>query len=174
MDYRTITSLILRVAGALILIQLVIAVPHTLVNLLRFGGEATKALDIFVLTALSLIIPLTISLTLIYFPSVVTNHVIRPSNEGETTAVSEGLRSVAFSSLGMYFVCASLFDGVYWVTKLRIYYSFIDEQRWYGPPPALTPDDFAGIASTAFQLLFGLILLLGSRGISNVVARLRS
>lgn len=176
MDYRSLTSLLLRIAGMLILVQLVLAVPPTIAGLLHFGDEQSAATDVFVLTALALVLPLLLGSMLLYFPSVVTNHLIRTGADSDAgpAPTPDLLRTTAFSAIGLYFVCSALFDAVYWAAKLKIYYTLIDEQRWYGPPPALIPDDFAGIASTTIQFVVGLVLLLGASGISHVIGRLRS
>lgn len=173
MDYRTITSLMLRIAGVLILVQLVLFFPREFISLIQWGGESANRQELFVLLGLSLILPVVIGVMLIYFPSIVTNRIISAKDEVESIAKFEDLRPLAFSCMGLYFISSSLFDGIYWLAKLNIYYSAVAKEQWIGSPPAIMPDDFAGIASTVFQLLIGLILLLGSKGINNLVTRLR-
>jgi len=64
-------------------------------------------------------------------------------------------------------------NAVYWLAKLRIYFALYNEFN-YGQPLPLTPEDFAGIATTCVQFVAGILLLLGGRGLANLVHRLRS
>jgi hypothetical protein len=171
MDYRSLTSLMLRIAGVLILVELVTSAPHTIANLLHFGGKETAPIDALALTSLALVLPLAIGLVLVYFPSTIASRIVRADHAGEEAkAVSESLLPVAIACLGVYFVSVSLYDEVYWLAKLRIYYVF--EER-HGNAIPLAPEDFAGMVSAAFQFIIGLVLLLGSRGIGKLAIRLR-
>jgi hypothetical protein len=171
MDHRSLTALMLRIAGVLILVELVTSAPHTIMNLLHFGGKETAPVDALALTSLALVLPLAIGLVLIYFPSSIAGRIVRTDHAGEEAkAVSESLLPVAIACLGVYFVSVALYDEVYWLAKLRIYYVF--EER-HGNAIPLAPQDFAGIVSAVFQFTVGFVLLLGTRGISKLIVRLR-
>ncbi len=174
MDYRTITSLMLRLAGVFILVQLVTSVPQAITNLLRFGGQEIVGVDALWLSAVALVLPLVIGLMLVYFPSTVANRVVRVEEPVDTGKLAESLLPVALACLGVYFVCAALFDGVYYLSRMWLYYAVVDKLRWTGPAPALTPGDFAGIASTLAQFVIGLALALGPKGLRKLVTRMRS
>lgn len=125
------------------------------------------------MTSIALVLPLLLGLALFYFPSIVTNRIVAPGTDADTTLTTDVLRATAFSAIGIYFVCSALFDAGYWIAKLHIYYSIIDKQHWFGPPPALMPDDFAGVASTSIQFAIGLLLLFGARSLANFVGKLK-
>ena len=174
MDYRTITSLMLRVAGVLILVQFITSIPQTIANLLHFGGSQAQGLDSLWLSAMAPVLPLAIGLVLIYFPSAITNRVVRTVEPVDANGFTESLLPVALACLGVYFMCAALYDGVYWFSKVRLHYVVADKLRWVGPPPTLMPDEFAGIASTLTQFIIGIALTFGSKGIGKLVMRMRS
>ena len=174
MNYRNITSLMLRIAGLLILVQLVISFPREFISLIQWGGESVNKYELFVLLGFSLTLPAAIGVSLIYFPSIVANRIVSVGSEGESIVKFDDFRPLIISCLGLYFISTAIFDGIYLLSKLNIYFAVINKEQWMGPPPALMPDDFAGIASTSVQLLIGLVLLLGSKGISHFIEKLRA
>jgi hypothetical protein len=178
MDYRSFASLALRLAGVFILVCAIAGIPNTSVNLYMFGtrNELTPPLLVTLAPALfSVSGSVIIGLLLIYFPSTVVNRVV-----ARDPAVTEGsiayrdLQSLAFSVLGLYFICVGLFDLMYWAARGRLYYLAIDEAAAAFPRlPSLAPDEFGGLVSATLQVVGGVALFFGARGLSGLVERLR-
>jgi len=159
----------LRLTGVVVMVQAIIATPKTLVILFMKPPGASPDVSAWLLTIASGF-PILVGLFLIYFPGTIANRIVSPAEQSVDTLT---LQQLAFSVLGLYFVAFALFDAVYWIAKLRLYFVVFNELN-YGRPLTLTPEDFAGIASTCAQFTAGALLLFGGRGLANLFYRLRS
>lgn len=173
MDYRTLTSLMLRIAGVLILVQFTLRSPDLITSLLHFGGKEMPADNAIFFTLLALVLPLAIGFALIYFPSLIANKVVRAGEAGGDMIAMNELLTVAIACIGFYFVCNALFDGVYWLAKLKLYSAFIDKMDVTRGMPSVRPEEFAGMLSTALEFLVGLGTLTGARGLGRFVGLVR-
>jgi hypothetical protein len=77
------------------------------------------------------------------------------------------LELALFSVVGLYLICISAVDSVYWAT----FFYYIKHME-YGES-AFTPEYRASLVSSAAQLVLGVFLLLRSRGVLKLIARLR-
>jgi len=173
MDYKSLTSLMLRLAGVFIVVSAITSAPQTFFNLLYRRGGA-ESVDTWALAAAGFAvfaIPFLVGLLLIYFPGRIANSMV--SSAGAETVDALVLQQVAFSALGLYFVTVAAYETFYWWAKLQIYFAVFEEMNFPGPR-RLREDDFAGMVSTGAQFIAGGILLLGGRGIANLFHRLRS
>jgi hypothetical protein len=178
MDYRSISALALRLAGVFILVSGIAGMPNTFVNLYVFAARealSPSVLPVLLQTFIAASGALIIGLLLVFFPSVVANRVVNAEAVGKEGSLGyRELQALGFSVLGLYFVAIGFFDGIYWFARARIYYQVISEASAAFPrPPALAPDEFGGAVSSALQFLGGLGLLLGARGLSRLVQKLR-
>jgi hypothetical protein len=170
MDYKSLTSLMLRLTGVIIVVSEVTVMPRTFINLHARNPLESPDVAALLLTIVASGLPILIGLLLIYFPAAVANKIVSAGGESVDRL---NLQQLAFSVLGLYFVSLAVFDAVYWLAKLRIYFVVYNELN-FGQPFRLTPEDFAGIAATCAQFVAGLLLLFGGRGLANLVHRLRS
>ncbi len=175
MDYKSLTSLLLRVTGVIMMVASAISVPHTFLSLyLRdVGGSGINA-ETWLLTAIAATFPIVIGLLLIYFPARVANRVV--AGDGDTADAqhldAQHLEQIAFSILGLYFVAMAMSDAVYWYAKLRLYPVFFLESGLSSRP---LDRDFAGVVQTGVQFVIGMLLLLGGgRGLAALFRRLRT
>jgi hypothetical protein len=178
MDYRSLSSLALRLAGVLIVVHGIAGIPDTFIDLYLFASREIPESALRSALLASLLagaLPLFLGLMLIYFPSVVANRVVPTDAIGrEGSLAYQDLQALAFSVLGVYFIAMSLYDAVYWVAKARVYYMIMENAAGTFPnPPALLPDDFGGFVYAGVRFLGGVILLLGGRGLSGLLQRLR-
>ena len=171
MDCRSLTSLMLRLAGVFILVSAVTSAPQTFFGLLyRRGGESVDIWPLAVAAFATFAIPFLVGLLLIYFPATVANRMV---SAGTETADALILQQVAFSAFGLYFVTVAVYEAVYWWAKLQLYFAVYEEMN-FARPTHLRDEDFAGIVSTGAQFVAGVAVLLGGRGIANLFHRLRS
>jgi hypothetical protein len=178
MDYRLLTSLVLRLTGVFIIVSAVTAAPRSFLSLLQLQFQlqrrvGTEAVDIWPLlgaAATAFAIPFLVGLLLVYFRAPNANRMVSASTE---TAGLLLLQQVAFSVLGLYLMTMAAFDAVYWWAKLQIYSAVYEEAKPSGPF-RLTEDDFASIVSTGEQFIGGMAVMLGGRGIANLLHRLRT
>lgn len=120
-------------------------------------------------------IPLLMGLGLTCFPAAVTTKVLRiqsPAAPGSKDTLL--LERVAFAALGLWFSVQAVLDGVHMFSNTYLYRRFVEDQRYPGiAGPAISPQEFAGLITDVLQLAIGLWLLLGNRGLTNALARLR-
>ncbi|NJN05490.1 MAG: hypothetical protein HC814_02580 [Rhodobacteraceae bacterium] len=178
MDYRSLSSLALRLAGVFILVSGVAAIPDTLVNLLVLAERYTVApllWQVVVQTIVAASPSMLIGLLLIFFPSAVANRIVNGEAVGPDGSVGYGqLQTLAFSVLGLYFIAVGLFEGVYWLARTRIYYVMVQEAAETFPRvPAIAPEEFSGLVMAVTYLVGGFALLFGARGISRLVQKIR-
>jgi hypothetical protein len=119
-------------------------------------------------------LPFTLGLMLIYFPSTVASRVLRvegiePINANDTTL----LERVAVSLMGLWFAVDAVTDAIHSFSRWHLYRRLIEDQYIGTSGPSISPNEFAGLITALVQLIMGLWLLLGSRGLVNAFERLR-
>jgi hypothetical protein len=177
MDYKSLTSLVLRLTGVIIIVSSVTSMPQTFMRLLLYRGgveasgvETIGNMEIWLLAVVASAFPILVGLLLIYFPATIANKMV---TAGTAAVDTLPLQQVAFSVLGLYFVTVAAYDTVYWWARLRLYFAVYNELN-FGRPDRLTNQDFAGLISTGAQFIAGVVLLFGGRGLANLFHRLRS
>ncbi len=110
-----------------------------------------------------------IALFLWFFPSSVAAKII-PKSKSPTEAAKwnkEELLTCGFIILGIYFLFYTLSDAIYWfyIWKYSVYFE--------GTRIELNVDQMARIYATVAEFVIVVLLLLGSRGIANMILKLR-
>ena len=174
MDHKALSVLILRMAGLLVVVYTIANAAKSFAAFLdprMLQGDGGWRVVIAVL--LSAALPIAIGLLLVYFPNAIASGVLKVPG-GEVTPGDVGpLQRVAFSTLGLWLSLYAVVDAVYFWGRARLYFQYIEDAPVYAKGPALPPDDFGGLVSCAVQLVIGVWLLLGNRGLVNLLARLR-
>jgi hypothetical protein len=181
MDYKSLTSLLLRLTGVIMMVTSAIYVPHTFIRLMFSNPDGSVNAETWLLTAVAATFPIVIGLLLIYFPARIANRIVYGEGEAADTPRLERdaqrLEQIAFSVLGLYFVATAMFDAIHLYARLRLYpliFSSLSVGASDGVP-WLSGTDFANIAATFTQFAAGMILLLGGgRGLANLFRRLRT
>jgi hypothetical protein len=175
MEHRALAALMVRLVGLWELVVAVNAVPTAIGPL--FNPEYVQKAGLWVLVGVALFsvaLPLALGLMLIYFPSTVATQVLRVDGiEPKTASDTTLLERVAFSAMGLWFTANAVIDGVHVFSRWHLYRRIIEDQYPGASGPAIGPNEFAGFITAAVQLVLGLWLLLGSRGLANAFARLR-
>lgn len=147
-----------------------------IVYTLRYSGSVISlaSLDspgfwISALVMLFAFLPVVIAFLLWRFPLSVASALIpKATNREKPKPLSEPeIQVVAFSILGLWLLASAIPDVFYWVI-----YAYRMETVGFRNVE-LTPQNIAGIVSTTVELVLGLWLLLGSKGIVGIVRRLR-
>ena len=175
MEHKALAALMVRLVGLWELIVAMNGVPKAIGPF--FNPEYVQKAGPWVLTGVALFsvaLPLALGLMLIYFPNTVATHVLRvegiePKSASDTTF----LERVAVSAMGLWFTIDALIDAVHAFSRWHLYRRFIEAEYLGASRPAIGPNEFADLITAALQLSVGLWLLLGSRGLVNVFARLR-
>ena len=118
--------------------------------------------------AAALILPLSAAIFLWFFNLSVAKRLFY-SGASERNLELEGvsqLEHALFSLLGLWLICASLVDAMYWI----VYFHEVPQYGW----DLTTPEIKAGVACCIFQLLLGTFLFFRSKGLLNIVRRIRA
>lgn len=173
MEFRALAALILRIAGLLIIVSSMTWTARTYISF--FFPEPIEKIGVAVLlisSAVSLFVPILLGLCLIYLPGTVISRILKIDGLDATTASSVApLQRISFAAIGLWLVIWALIDGIYIYSKTQLYFRIIQDMPSNWRPPAISPDDFASIISTALQFLLGIWLLFGNRAIANLVMR---
>jgi hypothetical protein len=118
---------------------------------------AATSLPIVAISALLWFFPLTVARKLLP----VMREPRPPADPGSLTALE-----LALTVIGFWVLSTALTDAVYWsVFLVQVYNSSI--------PVAADPTQKASLAATVAELLIGLWCVFGSRGLANLVTRIR-
>ncbi|MBD9393270.1 hypothetical protein [Acidovorax sp. ACV01] len=173
MDHRSLSRLLLRIAGVVVVVATLTSVPKSIVTLVVAAGQDADVSPLMTAVVASLV-PLLIGLALIWLPGTVANWLVDDTvtdkSESDTAA---NLQAIALSVLGFYFVASALFDAVFWVARIRLYAAVIASNEAFAGMPPLMPDDFGSMVATGAQAVVGVLLLLGSKGAGRLLSKAR-
>jgi len=174
MEHRALAALIIRIAGLLVIVSSVSKGAESIGPIFRSDLFEKVGISLLLLSiAVSVVIPVILGVVLINFPRSVATKVLRiegldPASEKEVRP----LQQVAFAAIGLWLTIYAILDAVYVYARARIYNRFFESMPAHVALP-LGSDDFGSLISSGLQLLIGLFLLIGHRGIVNALARFR-
>ncbi len=175
MDHRALAVLIIRVAGLLVIVSAIGYAAKSFGPF--FFAETFQKVSVGLLLVsifVSIVVPVALGLVFIYFPGTITTRLLRVEGlESGSEKDTKPLQRVAFATIGIWLTLYAMIDAVYFYSKAYLYLRFFEDMRAYSRPPSLSPDDFGGLVASGLQLIIGLWLLMGNRGIVNVLTRLR-
>lgn len=175
MEHRALAALIVRIAGLLIVVT---ALANSAKSIAPFfypkfwdkPGAGVMLLEVIVVVA----IPVAIGLFLINFPALTTRKVLRIEGiDAETESQVQPLQRVAFAAIGLWLSIYAILDVLYVYARYRLLFALTDDLPSYANPPPVSAEDYASYITSGVQLLIGVLLLLGNRGLASVIARLR-
>src|SRR5258706_11599012 len=166
MDTKTISAILLKVAGLMIIAMCVAQLPSYFPLMGR--GTEWSLTEVLATTAISLG-PLTVlGLCLWFFPGTIANRIVSGESLSQSAFDTGAIELVGLTVLGIYVLTWGVVDAVRDIV-------FIVVMQRQNPDSVLIPASVAGrIAASAAQLIIGAWLCVGARGISRIVERLRS
>lgn len=180
MDLRLFTRLVLKLTGVIVIITTLTSIPRTYFSIINHQGSAQSG-DLVVTLGIMLLaglLPMVIGYVLIAFSGPLSDACVPQSHHPESSLpeapdVPPWLLSGLLAGLGIYFCSTALFDAVYWLARIKIYFLVVASKGLFAEAPAMMPDDFAGIVSTAAQFVLGALLILGHPGLARMIGKLR-
>lgn len=166
MDYRTLTTLLLKIVGVGTVIYAVSNIPAYFLNYYAFQRESF--LYFLGISIVPFTLTLALGLALWFFPAKVTNTIVADIGDSASSLDAGKLQTVAICTLGMWVLVEGVGNLSYWTTYLTM------THRIEPGATLMTPDHYADLLSVASEIVLGLILLLGARGIAALIYRLRT
>jgi hypothetical protein len=163
-DYRALVVLIVKTAGLILVLYTIALLPD------RIGGyvlspERSNALFIG-MVLVPFLVPLVIGGFMLWFPASSARAVVgSPFATG--TDLERLVQPLVFSGIGLFLAL----DGVRALAYYFALNAYIDEV--YADSPFSDPSARADVASNIVSLVIGVALILGARGLSALVHRLR-
>ena len=174
MDSRALANIIVRLSGLIIVVYAVTNSAKTIAQIFDLPfSQGIPYSDLALSTLFSLSIPLIVGLFLIYFPATIARKALRIEGTDIDSNSASLLQHVAFSSIGLWLVVFSIIDASYFFGKTRLYLRYYQDYSATVPMPPMHPDDFGGMVSCGVQLVLGLLLLIGSRGLVKLGENVR-
>jgi len=159
-DYRALVVLIIKTAGLVLVLQTIALLPDRLVGYFT-AFERSSALFVG-LVVVPFVVPMAIGVLMLWLPATTARAVVgAPLASG--TDLERLIQPLIFSGIGLFF---SL-EGV---RALAYYVAFNHyAQDAYANDPAARAD----VVSNVVSLAIGAALMLGARGLSGLVQKLR-
>jgi len=111
---------------------------------------------------------LLISLLLLKFPLLFAGALLPKTNQDDVASTYhlEDIRMVAFTILGLYVLVTSIPDLFYWLIVVQQHRSNNLAIEW-------RPEDLGSMASTLVELILGIWLLFGAKGLQGLLYKFR-
>ena len=166
MDYRELSTLLTKIAGALIVAASVIAFPNYTA---MFYAMNVGVFPAFGYSLISSGIPVLIGLCMLLVPSIVTNRLVTGPRSTRNKGVSRvEIETAALVVLGAYFLVRAMADVIYYVVVLKESVSVVIGSQ------TIDANTWAGLAATGVELVLGVILLLWAPRIVKLLSVLQS
>lgn len=173
MDHKALSALLIKLAGAFIIINALTDFPRYFANVVSLGGNDLPLWILLAGGALPLLVPLLAGVGMFMFPGMITNRLIHtPAEQESLVQATPRLEAAAFSVLGGYLVFRAIADAAYLFSKFKLYEKVILQDPIYVGPNIL-PDEFASFVTTGIEFLMGVSLLLGAKGLVRLKDRIR-
>jgi len=168
MDIKQLSSLLVKVAGIVLIVYAISGIPNN-INSYLFQGKDT-AINFAVWVIIPVLFPFLIGMAMWKFPTIITNKVINGvSNEVEGNTFRE-LELIALTILGLVLLFFALSDITF-----NLIYVWATNQVNNSPVSALliSPEDWGHIAGTFVEIIFALVLLFRSKGVIGIIKKFR-
>lgn len=164
------TNVVLIKLGALVIVVLSL---QNLTDYLAYLSVGPDMLYVpIVAFGLNFLIPVAIAFALWRFPATLLGRNVPDEPAALQTSMSpEAVMLIGVSLIGLYTLIFGLIDLLYFET-IRISQRQIAEDRTYLDYVA-SPQDIAGRITNVTQIAFGLLLIIGRRGIAAFLQRIR-
>lgn len=156
---------IVAIASRLFAIFLVVTTIRLLGPMLQPSEFFSSTGQLLLFVSVLVLPALAIAALLWFFPLSVARKLLPVMREPRPTVSpsSQTALELALTAIGMWILASAISDSVYWVVMLvHVYNSAIPVEV-----------DVARVAATLTELLLGFWLVFGSRGLANLVTRLR-
>jgi hypothetical protein len=164
-DYRAVVVLIVKTAG-LVLVLYTIAMLPVYIGSYYSSPEPSNALLVWSV-AVPFIVPAAVGIFMVWLPAT-TARVVVGAPFAVGTELERLIQPLIFSGIGLYLVVDAVGTLAYYLA-LNGY----SKEQFYTSSVFDDPSARADVASNILSLVMGIALLLGARGLSVLIHRLR-
>jgi len=166
MNKNDFLALAIRLFGIFLLVAIIRDSSAFIFTLMTIGEGNSSWLLVS-----SIIISLFVlgTLILIKFPLTIAGKLM-PKCDAKEQIISfdkDDVQYVGFTLIGLFLLVRALPDVFYWAS-FTYQTSVVTD-----PPISLTAKDISNIISTAFEIIIGLIVLFGAKGLQNIIYKIR-
>ena len=169
MDYKDLTALTLKIAGAIMLFWYLSLLPAMISGALKTPNFWIT----FFYSFLPSLVNLSYSALLFFIPVTVTNKLIHGENLNHDKKLFISLEILVIRLIGIFY----LFNGI--VDLAQHIFTVLYTPRFYlvmneiSPNTAWTPKLVGATTATVLEIVIALWLVIGADGISNLIRRIR-
>jgi hypothetical protein len=174
MEHKALAALMVRLVGFWELVVAVNSLPNAIGPF--FNPEYVQKAGLFALIGGALFavaLPLGIGLLLINFPRSIVSGALRIQGVDMTADDATRLERVGVSLMGLWLTADAVTSGAYNFSRWQLYKRMVVDQYAGATGPTIGVSEFAGLITAVLQLILGLWLLLGTRGLVSAFERLR-
>ena len=167
MDYRDLSNLLMKLAGAFIIASVITNIPIYSLQYISFKDQSF--IEFTVMTIAYMLLPLLLGVIMFYFPRTITNRIIKGGSESMIDSISiEAVEYVAIGILGLLLLVQSL------TFLLPFFVSIVFMAIQQGG--IKLEDNFSQpvFLASVFRLVFAVYLLLGAKGVQNMLKKIRA
>lgn len=160
---------IIAVAVRLFALFLVVTAIRHAAGLTSLGRYEELTTVMVSVTATIVALTFAFAAVIWYFPLTIARKLLPSLRDAGTplSAAGHKLQESALIVLGLWVLASALPDTSYWLT-LVVFTSGVGSEGYTWPP-----DNKASMVATAVEIAIGFVLILGARGLSNLLYRLR-
>lgn len=156
-------SVITRTFGFILIVYTLAVAPDRFISL---SAEPERSLLLVTgILVLPSLIPLAIGLALFFMPATISRAVT--GSEAPETGLARQVQPLIIGGIGLYLALTAILDLIYYA-MLQVY-----SQQEYAFSAFEDPATRANMVTTFAQLALGLAAMLGGRGLSGLLRRIR-
>lgn len=171
MNSKELTFLLIKVAGAALIVFSIIKLSQTVPY---FFSEKYTLSEITILAVSNSIIPVVFGLLLMFFPSTISSKVIgKQDNTALNNEYMFELEQIALSVLGVYLLFITISD----ITAHAVYIieanKMIASGKLPGTTAVLGPERYGLLFATGIEFIMSIWLIFGSKGMVKLIRNIR-
>lgn len=170
MDYRQLSNLLIKIAGIVVIVFTVAAIPEHINSFLYQGQDTLSNFVVWVI--IPLLAPIIIGLLMWSFPRTITNKIFEKEIEpaGSNRAIEE-IERIAVTVLGLTLLFFALSDLIF---NLVYVYFTNKENMSVITSFRISPEDWGHIIGTIIEIIFALVILLKAQGVILLIRRFKA
>ncbi|MET1255010.1 hypothetical protein [Aliikangiella maris] len=168
MTHRNILVIVLRLAAVFLAIRVLENFPQQFIGFLNLGDEYRTPSYLILAVIMPNAISLLLAALLWLFPDKLIATIIPDATKNKSDPeYFENLNSALISAVGVYIIAFGLADLIYFFALKK---EMISQ---FGEGIVLQPTDHAAFVATLAEVVIGVLLIIGNKGVTQVIYKIR-